>query len=264
MAYKLSKKALISAFFIAILFTCPAATASVCPNLSKYSTARGESDYVQWVVDGDTIHTRNGSKLRLLHINAPEINPKSQKPAEYYAIKSRDSLAQLAPKNSKISWYYDQKTKDKYGRKLALVFNTNGSLINLEQVSRGAASTLVVPPNQSLWHCFVKAQANAEKNRLGIWKFQSKFVKSVDKLKSEKGFLWLTGKVTQIKETKKYRWVILDDKLWVGIKRNDFQYFSAAELKFNKGSAIKVGGYLYHSYGKLRLNLRHPAMFSRN
>lgn len=264
MAIKLSKKALISAFFIAFLFTQAVTASSLCPQLSRYSNEQGESDFVLWVVDGDTIHTRNGSKLRLLHINAPEINPKSVESAEFYAKESRNILSELAPKGAKIIWHYDRRFKDRYGRKLALVFNTNGSLINLEQVSRGAASTLVVPPNESLWRCFIKAQENAEKNRIGLWKSSNQFIKSVDKLKAKKGFHWVIGKITQVKESKKYRWVILDDKLWVGIRRNDFQYFSASELTFKKGSSVKVGGYLYQSYGKLRVNLRHPAMFSND
>ncbi len=264
MATKLSKKALISAFFIALLNHFPAAAAPLCPQISNLTAPLGVRDHVQWVVDGDTIHTRTGRKLRLLHINAPEINPKKNKPAEYYANASRETLIKLAPKNSEIFLLYDQKLKDRYGRELALVFNAKGTLINLQLVKLGASSTMVVPPNEYLWHCFRKAQKLAQQNRVGLWSSSPQVIKSARNLTNERNFQWVSGKVSRVKDSNKYRWIILDDKLWVGIKRNDFQYFSESELKFKQGDSLTIGGYLYQSYGKLRVNLRHPAMYSHD
>jgi endonuclease YncB( thermonuclease family) len=263
-ATKLSKKALISAFFIAFLYHLSAAATPLCPQISNLTAPLGVRDHVQWVVDGDTIHTRTGRKLRLLHINAPEINPKTNKPAEYYAKASRETLVKLAPKDSEIFLLYDQKRKDRYGRELALVFNAKGALINLQLVKLGASSTMVVPPNEYLWHCFRKAQKLAQENQVGLWKSSPQVNKSARNLTNERGFQWVSGTVSRVKDSNKYRWIILDEKLWIGIKRNDFQYFSKSELKFKQGDSLTVGGYLYHSYGKLRVNLRHPAMYSHD
>ncbi len=257
------KKAPVSAFFVAmyLLLVLPAwAETTNCQNFSQLQSGRLKQDKVKWVVDGDTIHTIGGKKLRLLHINSPELNPTSEKPAEYFATQSRQALLKLTPKGSTIFWVNDHESHDKYGRELALILDTRNRLVNLEMVKQGAASVLVVPPNQKLWRCFKAAQIGAEKRKLGIWGNTSNLAIAAKQLTTNHRFSWVSGKVTQRQLTRKYLWLVLDHNLWVGIKRKNFEEFAPRDLKITEGDTIKVGGYVFHSHGKLRMNLRHPAM----
>ena len=70
----------------------------------------------------------------------------------------------------------------------------------------------------------------------------------------------MKGKITEIINSKKYRWLVLDNLLWVGIKRQDFHYFAEGQLNFKLSDEIILRGYPYQSHGKLRMKLQHPAM----
>lgn len=266
---RLSKKVLFSTFFIAstlLLLTIflpqtlvARTNQSFCPELTDFQPEQINRGRVKWVPDGDTIHTEKSFKLRLLHINAPELNPTNEKPAEPLAKASLNKLKQLTT-DPTIYWIYDKQTRDRYKRELVLLFNQKGQFINYQLVASGLAQTLVVPPNQAYWQCIQYAEKTASKAKKGIWANIEESVKSVKKLNRDNGFQQVQGVVSKIVDSKKYRWLILDHYLWVGIKRKDMQYFKPDNLKYRIGDTLRLRGYVYESYGKLRMNLRHPAM----
>ncbi len=264
---QLLKKVLLSTFFIA-LFCSDLASAltpsptpnDLCPKLTDFADSDLYHGQVQWLPDGDTIHTKKGNKLRLLHINAPEMNPTSDLPPQAYAKASLSKLKQLAAKHSTIYWVYDKKKEDRYKRELAFVFNQQGQFINQQMITAGLAQTLVVPPNQQYWQCITQAEQQAIKAKRGIWSKPEQSMKSTENITKDSGFTIIHGKITKIVDSNKYRWLIVNDRLWVGIKRKDMRYFQPEEIKFNLHDSLTVRGYIYQSYGKLRMNLRHPSM----
>lgn len=264
-----TKKVLLSTFFVALtflssfLFSATANSIASCPKLADLTTSKLHSDSVSWVVDGDTLHTTGGKKLRLLHINAPEFNPNKKRPVEYFATESQKKLSQLAPKGSTIFWTYDHDMKDSYGRDLAFVFNQKGQFVNQQMVISGNAQTLVVPPNQKYWRCINDSEKTAIKLLSGMWQNTSQVWVPAKKLTNQSRFQLTSGTITRVVDSKKYRWLILDDNLWVGIKRRDFKYFAQQALNFKVGERLSLKGYIYHSYGHLRLNIRHPSMISK-
>ena len=276
----LLKKVLFSTFFVASFFITSVLTAPTsafktdvdvsCPTLSNFE--KNESDFnphqlhkgkIKWLPDGDTIHTQKGQKLRLLHINAPELNPTNSKAAEAYAEASLNKLQQLTGKGSTIYWVYDSLQKDRYKRDLVFVFNQQGQFINYQLIVSGLAQTLIIPPNQMYWKCIQQAEQRAIKAKKGIWADIKKSLKSIKELNKDSGFQLIQGNITKIVNSKKYRWLVLDSHLWVGIKRQDMQYFQAESLNYDIGDKLRLRGYIYESYGKIRVNLRHPAMLLR-
>lgn len=94
---------------------------------------RGESYekvFVEKVIDGDTFITKNNLKIRLIGVNAPEINEKC-----YYEAKEK--LKNLI-ENKEVLLKRDKDNKDKYGRLLRYVY-LNESFINLILIKEGYA-----------------------------------------------------------------------------------------------------------------------------
>jgi len=260
MLNKTLKKTLISVFFIACSSSLQAKLPDSCPTLAQLEHSKVQSDTLDWLPDGDTIYTKEDKKLRLLNINTPEINPTSNKPAEPFSRAAKERLIELIGSSKIIYWISDQRKKDKYKRELALVFNSNGVFLNGQLVADGFAHTLLIPPNQKYWQCIVDAEKIARQKNKKIWSVSEFKAKKAKQVKAHQGFQLVSGKITEIKETKKNRWLVLDNYLWVGIARKDFQYFKTSLLNFRVGQIVTLRGYAYHSHKKLRMKLRHPAM----
>lgn len=229
----------------------------ICPDLSQIPLNQVKSANVRWLPDGDTIHTEKGAKLRLLHINTPETNAGNNQSAQAFAKKAQEKLSQLIGPSKKIYWLSDFKKKDKHGRDLALVFNQEGLFLNAALAEQGLAHSLIIPPNQTYWQCINQAQQQAYRKRLGIW---SNPLKKAGEIRSERGFYAVTGQISKIQNTKKYRWLILDNHLWVGISHENNHYFKQANKQMKVGQTLSLVGYVYDSYKKLRVKLNHPAM----
>jgi endonuclease YncB( thermonuclease family) len=91
---------------------------------------------VSEVVDGDTVRLANGTRVRLVQIDAPELRS-----AECYSRAARQELVELLPVDSRVRLERDPRLDrvDRYGRQLAYVF-VGGKNLNLALVRRGAAA----------------------------------------------------------------------------------------------------------------------------
>lgn len=119
------------------------------------------------VIDGDTIQTDTGNKVRYIGINTAE---KGQ-PFYNEARKLNEDLVL----NKKVNLEFDVQNIDKYGRLLAYVFagnsdGTNDVFVNLEIIKKGLAVSETIQPNVAHQEEFLIAQKNARENCLGIWK----------------------------------------------------------------------------------------------
>ena len=113
------------------------------------------------VLDGDTVETSLGERIRYLGINSPE---KGQ-PFSSGATKANEALVL----DKKVRLEFDIQSKDRYGRTLAYVF-AGDTLVNLEMVKKGLAVTETIQPNVKYQDEIVGAQKQARDNCLGLWK----------------------------------------------------------------------------------------------
>jgi micrococcal nuclease len=90
---------------------------------------------IQYVIDGDTVVLANGEHVRLVQIDAPEVQER-----ECYGAAARSLLRQLAPPGATVRVEADPQLDqvDRYGR-LRYLFRGPVNL-NLELVRRGAAT----------------------------------------------------------------------------------------------------------------------------
>jgi len=98
----------------------------------------GRTVVVARVIDGDTIITTDGERIRYIGIDAPELG-------EPYSLKATEmNRALLRAGPVKIVECKGQK-RDRYGRTLAWVY-AGGRLVNGELLRRGLARPLFIPP----------------------------------------------------------------------------------------------------------------------
>ena len=131
-----------------------------------FEKTAAEEVYINEVIDGDTVVSASGKRIRLLGIDSPEINWE-QGGAEFFGWEARDYLIeQLLNKN--VNLEYDIDKKDDYGRSLAYIF-LDGENFNLKLLEQGYAGLMLVSPNDKYRKIFIRAADEARKNRRGIW-----------------------------------------------------------------------------------------------
>jgi micrococcal nuclease len=119
------------------------------------------------VMDGDTVILADGTQVRLLGIDTPEME-RDGRPAEFLAHQAKDFLAHMVG-GKQVRLEYDQLRYDHYGRLLAYVFLPEGPLVNVELLRQGLARVYCHPPNVRYRQVLVEAQRQALEARRGLW-----------------------------------------------------------------------------------------------
>lgn len=115
------------------------------------------------VIDGDTIVVADENRVRLIGIDAPEMNSDF----DCYAQKAKQRLEELVL-NKKVSLEKDISQTDKYGRLLRHVW-IDEMLASLVLVEEGWAQVSTYPPDVKYQADFLDAQSRAREKGLGIW-----------------------------------------------------------------------------------------------
>ena len=136
-------------------------------SLLVLSLAHAENYHVAFVYDGDTILLQNGTKVRYLGIDTPEIDHENGND-EPFSQEARDLNRELVNMKT-ITLEYDRQTKDRYKRTLAYVFMENGEMVNALMVKSGLAYVVSYKPNLRYRSYLINVQRQAIRERLGIW-----------------------------------------------------------------------------------------------
>lgn len=122
---------------------------------------------VAWVTDGDTVVLEGGQKVRLLGIDAPELEKEGQ-PADFLAHQAKRVLADLA-QGQRVRLEYDELRYDRYGRVLAHLILPDGTNLSREMVRQGLARVYTIPPNVRYREELLSAQREAIQAKRAIW-----------------------------------------------------------------------------------------------
>ena len=116
-------------------------------------------------IDGDTIELQDGTRVRYLMIDTPEITGGKN---ECYGEEARAANAALV-EGKQVRLEYDVECTDNYDRLLAYVF-ISGVEINLRMVERGYACVLYIPPNgEDRVREFEAIELQARSYEIGMW-----------------------------------------------------------------------------------------------
>ena len=112
------------------------------------------------VIDGDTIRIGDNKIVRLIGINAPEIN-------EPCYSESKSELEELV-EHKKVRLEKDVKDKDGYGRLLRYVY-IDDLFVNSEMIRLGLARFEEIEPNNKYSSLFLDLENKARKAGRCIW-----------------------------------------------------------------------------------------------
>ncbi len=133
---------------------------------TKADTALEEMAIVERVVDGDTIKLSNGQALRYIGIDAPEtVAP--EKPVQCFGKEAREKDRELV-EGKNVMLIKDVSETDKYGRILRYVY-VGDVFVNDYLVRNGFAKADNFPPDEKFKDQLKEAQAEAKKNKRGLW-----------------------------------------------------------------------------------------------
>ena len=225
------------------------AIALLFSRLGNRFQAQSDNIRVTKVIDGDTIGLSNGESVRYIGIDTPEIREKHgtvwvYNPRPYAEEAKAFNKTLVEGKNIRLE--FDVQKRDKYGRLLAYVYESN-RMVNLEMLKEGYAMIYTYPPNVRYTEDFLNAQKLARINEKGLWKgLESNVISSAEAREN-------IGKVriveTQVHDT------FLSDKLLalncrdgfkVVVFRNNMEYFPKEILRspqtYFKYKTIRVYG----------------------
>lgn len=124
-----------------------------------------EACLVAAVSDGDSFRCATQGRVRLLLLDAPEMD---QAP---FGARSRDALRQRLTRSDTVWLEFDVQREDRYNRTLAHVWTApvGGTHVNLAHARDGWAVAVVFPPNVRHIDAIRAAVAEARQQRRGLW-----------------------------------------------------------------------------------------------
>jgi len=118
------------------------------------------------VYDGDTVTLSDGTRVRLIQIDAPEVSE-----GECYAMESRRNLTNLL-RGQSVTFQADAGLDqvDRYGRRLGYLF-TQTTNVNLRMIALGAATPYFYKGQKGSYaEKMLAAASKARETKRGLWK----------------------------------------------------------------------------------------------
>lgn len=215
--------------------------------------------YVQKVSDGDTVHTSDGERIRLLGIDTAEMGYRDNngnyiEQAAPKAVAAKKYLEELVL-NQECTLEFDQDKKDRYGRTLAFLYRKRDKLfVNKDILSQGLAVISFYPPNLKHYDTFVKSSKQAKLDKKAIWSLPlvaaAKAAKHINETRTVK------GRIKSVYMARNYFYMNFGDDykkdFTIGIVKRNLKYFDNLPDSIEKwytGKIIEVTGRIYDRNG---------------
>ena len=210
------------------------------------------------VIDGDTLATTQGERIRLIGINTPELG------GQALADRARQRLAALVL-HQQLRLQFDVQLQDHYGRRLAHLFLPDGRNVAGLLLRDGLGYPVAIPPNLALLDCQLREAERARQSGFGVWRQPATPVAGLTP--DQAGFVHVQGRLLTVTEAGGSWWLQMEGPLVLRIARRDQPYFVRAQLDDWQGRQVEVSGWLVDrssqaartGYAPLMLLLTHPA-----
>jgi endonuclease YncB( thermonuclease family) len=231
------------------------ASCQASANISHYEVSK--------VFDGDTIHLKNGWKVRFIGVNTPEVSH-DNKPGQPFALEAKSLVERvIMNSNSTIGLIAGTQTTDHYGRKLGHVFTTNGENLGALLLQRGLGFRLSIPPNLDFQDCYAQMEQQARSKAIGVWQGGHSLVtesKNLDRRMT--GFRLVRGIITDIEESRHHLWLHMGKNLVLQIRKSDLDWFNTWKPETLAGKRIEARGWITSRKHPMKMRIQHPASIS--
>ena len=253
-----SKKALLWGAF---LFLGSLPVMAACPPPIDAKLVR-----VEKVFDGDTVRLNDGTSVRLIGVNTPEMRYDVGTP-EPGAEEATAFLVERAKQITHLQPGFEP--RDRYGRTLAHLYFSNGKSVEEALLDRGLGFFISMPPNTQLSTCLRQAEDRARKAQRGIWSGRHWPVAVQALPAGHTGFSVLHGEITKVSQGRRAWYVELDDRVALRIDTKVLALFDDAErIRLRPKDRVEVRGWLMDrrgsksvrekGYKPLIINISHP------
>ncbi|WP_412852307.1 thermonuclease family protein [Ectothiorhodospira shaposhnikovii] len=236
------------------------AQAVTLPESCGGPAGRVEQARVNHVHDGDTVRLSDGTRVRMIGLDTPEIFWRENS-AEPFGHEARDALIEiLEAHDHQVLLVHDRERQDRYQRRLAHLFTPDGRSIHAELLARGLAVALTIPPNDWNLQCYRDAEAQARDAGLEIWEQEHLRVFAARELPPDsEGFRLVEGRVVRLGESQRSHWINLEGNVAFRIDHEDMTHFPGLDLATLQGRQVMGRGIVYSHQGQPRIRIRHPA-----
>ncbi len=214
---------------------------------------------VEWIPDGDTIHLADGTEIRLIGLNAPEVAHRDE-PAEPWGPEAQRFLRREL-KDQKVRLETGPEVTDDYGRTLAHVFTGDGTNINRHLLRTGHAFATVHPPNTQRATDYFAAERKARQAERGLWARPYYAIHPAAKAGDLRNtFRRIQGRVAEVQTKRKYIYLAFDDAFRAILAKDRRDQFAEAgkDPDTLTGRTIVVRGWIHLRDGVPGIRLRHP------
>lgn len=129
----------------------------------------GERVVVDHVIDGDTLKTTSGERVRLIGINTPEVDG-PYRDSECGGSEASTFTKRILPPGTAVVLVDDVERYDDYDRRLAYVYRAdNGLFVNAAIVREGWAEARSYRPNVAMQDILDDSEDYARQRDRGIW-----------------------------------------------------------------------------------------------
>ncbi len=225
-----------------------------CLSAAQQLTAVTNWADIKRIVDGDTLHLKDGRKIRLIGINTPELGHRGEA-SEPYGQQAYQVLRDFIGNTGKVGLSFDRERRDRYHRILAYVVLANGQSLEQYLLKQGLAVSIAISPNTLHLSCYRALEQQAREAQKGIWQLPEMRWYKAEKLSAKaQGYRFISGKILAYNETNKNIYLKLSSRLAIKIAKKDRHYFT--HLKSLVGKKVKVRGWLNRYKGKQSLRIR--------
>ena len=214
---------------------------------------------VERIPDGDTIHLADGSEVRLIGINAPEVAQRDE-PAEPGGPQARRFLRALLA-DERVRLEIGPEATDQYGRTLAHVFLDDGTNVAERLLAAGHAFVTPRPPNVTTVWPYFTVERRARSAKRGLWNRPHYAVRPAAKARDMRNsFRRLRGQVATVTPKRKYVYLGFASGFEAFLRKDRNRAFSEAGKNPEAllGRTMTVRGWIGMRDGTPRIRLRHP------
>jgi endonuclease YncB( thermonuclease family) len=251
-----------SAFFVGV-FVVSHSNVAFSLELSCHLQGVAERVTLARVIDGDTLWLKDGRKLRIIGINAPE-KTSGKRLGQPLAQEATVATRQFFAGSATIWIKPGIDGKDRYKRSLVHAYREDGGNLAEFLLKSGLAFHIAIPPNLGHYDCFSQAEHSARIKGHGLWVNDYYQPKPAELLTMEdNGFKLIAGRVTAINKAGSSWWIELGDHVSLRLANKDRKYFGGMLDKLAVYPKIEVRGWLiwrgtHGGHPPMFMHLRHP------